>query len=34
MESRLVIPALDIPSRWYDLPIPGEYPLEMLGGKR
>ncbi|HEX8791143.1 MAG TPA: GNAT family N-acetyltransferase [Polyangiaceae bacterium] len=34
MESRLVIPALDIPPRWYDLAVPGEYPLETLGGRR
>jgi GNAT superfamily N-acetyltransferase len=34
MESRLVIPALDIPPRWYDLSIPGEYPVETFGGTR
>lgn len=30
MESRLIIPKLDIPARWYDLALPGEYELERL----
>jgi len=28
MDSRLVVPELDIPPRWYDRPIPGEYEVE------
>ena len=28
MESRLIIPTLDIPPRWYDLELPGEYDLD------
>lgn len=31
MESRLIIPRLDIPERWYELPLPGEYEIERLG---
>lgn len=30
MESRIIIPKLDIPPRWYELPIPGEYELERI----
>jgi GNAT superfamily N-acetyltransferase len=30
MESRLMIPALDIPQRWYELALPGEYAIERL----
>lgn len=30
MESRLIIPALDVPARWYDLAIPGEYEVERI----
>lgn len=30
MESRLIIPALDIPERWYQLQFPGEYEIERL----
>jgi len=30
MESRLIIPRLDIPERWYDLALPGEYEVERL----
>jgi hypothetical protein len=25
MDSYLVVPEVDIPSRWYDLELPGEY---------
>jgi GNAT superfamily N-acetyltransferase len=28
MESRLIIPAVDIPERWYLLNLPGEYEIE------
>jgi hypothetical protein len=28
MESRLIIPALDVPERWYDLAIPGEHDVD------
>ena len=28
MESRLIIPTLDIPERWYDLRLPGQYDVE------
>lgn len=28
MDSRLIVPAIDVPSRWYDRPIPGEYEVE------
>ena len=30
MESRLIIPTLDIPERWYELSLPGEYEIEPL----
>ena len=30
MESRLIIPRVDIPERWYELTLPGEYELERL----
>jgi hypothetical protein len=30
MESRLIIPKIDIPERWYDLAIPGEYDIERI----
>lgn len=30
MESRLVIPRVDIPERWYELALPGEYDIERL----
>ncbi len=30
MESRLIIPSMDIPRGWYDLPIPGEYDIERM----
>lgn len=30
MESRLIIPKLDIPERWYELALPGEYTIERL----
>jgi hypothetical protein len=30
MESRLIIPRLDIPEHWYELALPGEYELERL----
>jgi hypothetical protein len=30
MESRMIIPKLDIPGRWYELALPGEYELERL----
>jgi hypothetical protein len=30
MESRMIIPKLDIPERWYELPIPGEYEIERI----
>lgn len=28
MDSRLVVPSLDVPPRWYDRAIPGEYEVE------
>lgn len=31
MSSRLIIPHLDIPKRWYDLEIPGTYEVERFG---
>jgi GNAT superfamily N-acetyltransferase len=34
MESRLVIPSLDIPARWYDLTMPGYHELETFGDPR
>ncbi len=35
MDSRLIIPARDIPARWYDLDLPGEYDVgELLGEGR
>lgn len=34
MESRLIIPELDIPPRWRRLDIPGTYEIERIGGKR
>ena len=30
MESRMIIPKLDIPERWYELAIPGEYEVERI----
>jgi hypothetical protein len=30
MESRIILPSLDIPARWYDLTLPGEYEIERL----
>jgi hypothetical protein len=30
MESRLIIPTIDIPERWYELVFPGEYDIERL----
>jgi hypothetical protein len=30
MESRLIIPKSDIPDRWYELQLPGEYEIERL----
>ncbi len=30
MESRLIIPRLDIPEQWYDLALPGEYEVERV----
>jgi hypothetical protein len=30
MESRMIIPKLDIPERWYELAIPGEYEIERI----
>jgi hypothetical protein len=30
MESRMIIPGLDIPERWYELALPGEYDVERL----
>ncbi len=30
MESRLIIPKLDVPERWYELALPGEYEIERL----
>lgn len=30
MESRLIIPRADIPARWYELALPGEYEIERL----
>jgi hypothetical protein len=30
MESRIILPHLDIPSRWYELALPGEYEIERL----
>lgn len=30
MESRLIIPKSDIPDRWYELELPGEYEIEHL----
>lgn len=30
MESRLIIPRLDIPERWYELALPGEYEAERI----
>jgi hypothetical protein len=30
MESRLIIPRLDIPARWYELSLPGQYEVEKL----
>ena len=30
MESRMIIPRLDIPQRWYELELPGEYELDRL----
>ena len=32
MDSYLVIPDLDVPPAYRDLPIPGEYTLDVLGG--
>jgi hypothetical protein len=34
MDSYLVIPELDVPAAYRDLPIPGEHALEVLGGGR
>jgi GNAT superfamily N-acetyltransferase len=34
MDSRLIIPDLDIPARWYQLAIPGEYEIESSGKPR
>ena len=31
MSSRLIIPGIDIPKRWYDLEIPGTYEIEKVG---
>jgi GNAT superfamily N-acetyltransferase len=30
MESRLIIPVLDIPEKWYELVLPGEYEIARL----
>ena len=30
MESRMIIPRADIPERWYELALPGEYDVERL----
>jgi hypothetical protein len=30
MESRLIIPTLDIPARWYGLALPGRYDIERI----
>ena len=30
MESRMIIPKLDIPERWYELAVPGEYEIERI----
>jgi hypothetical protein len=30
MESRVVFPSIDIPRRWYDLQIPGEYEVDTM----
>jgi hypothetical protein len=28
MDSRVIVPEIDIPARWYDRPLPGEYEVE------
>jgi len=33
MESRVTIPSLDIPKRWYDLELPGEYEVDAMKGE-
>jgi hypothetical protein len=30
MESRIILPQLDIPPQWYELALPGEYEIERL----
>lgn len=30
MESRLILPRLDVPERWYELSLPGEYEVERI----
>jgi hypothetical protein len=34
MESRLIIPELDIPPRWRRIDVPGTHEIECIGGKR
>jgi GNAT superfamily N-acetyltransferase len=34
MDSRLIIPDLDIPRRWYELEIPGEHEIDASGDLR
>ena len=30
MESRLIVPKLDIPEHWYELALPGEYDIQRI----
>ncbi|MGH7617526.1 MAG: hypothetical protein ACREPM_09890 [Gemmatimonadaceae bacterium] len=32
MESRLIVPRSDIPERWYELALPGEYDVQRIPG--